>query len=270
MGRSFRLRIIVLSVSVSGVVLAVFALAAWAFVHRIGLRQIDREMAKRVGPTLVVSHPREHWSWIADGLNLSYGPEGCVVLVKGPDGDVLHRSRDWPSELPADGFPAPDPSDPRLVRFPPPPAPPAPPRASSDSRPALEESPAAPPQWAFLPVTPPEFATRRTREGTWRLCTMQNTEVTLVVGVSLEAFGGGLGFFAVGFVFLAGQALGQAAPTPGGIGAVEAAMIAAMTTLGLDAATAVPTVFLYRIGTFWLPVLPGFLSLRRLQRDEYI
>ncbi len=84
---------------------------------------------------------------------------------------------------------------------------------------------------------------------------------------SLEAFGGGLRFFEIALVFLAAQALGQAAPTPGGIGAVEAAMIAAMTALGLDASIAVPTVFLYRIATFWLPILPGFLSLKKLESD---
>jgi undecaprenyl-diphosphatase len=85
---------------------------------------------------------------------------------------------------------------------------------------------------------------------------------------SLEAFGGGLTFVGIALVFLAGQALGQAAPTPGGIGATEAAMIAAMTALGLDAAVAVPTVFLYRIATFWLPILPGFYALRKLEADD--
>lgn len=84
---------------------------------------------------------------------------------------------------------------------------------------------------------------------------------------SLEAFGGGLGVAAVALVFLGGQALGQMAPTPGGIGATEAAMIAAMTALGLDASAAVPTVFLYRIATFWLPILPGVFSLRKLEAD---
>jgi undecaprenyl-diphosphatase len=84
---------------------------------------------------------------------------------------------------------------------------------------------------------------------------------------SLEAFGGGLGFFAVGFVFLAGQAVGQAAPTPGGVGAVEAVMIASMTAMGLESQVAVPTVFLYRFATFWIPVLPGFFALKKLQRD---
>jgi uncharacterized protein (TIRG00374 family) len=84
---------------------------------------------------------------------------------------------------------------------------------------------------------------------------------------SLEAFGGGLSYVGIALVFLAGQALGQAAPTPGGIGATEAAMIAAMTALGLDASVAVPTVFLYRIATFWLPILPGFFSLKKLEAD---
>ena len=73
--------------------------------------------------------------------------------------------------------------------------------------------------------------------------------------------------FAVGFVFLAGQAVGQAAPTPGGVGAVEAVMIASMTAMGLESQVAVPTVFLYRFATFWIPVLPGFFALKKLQRD---
>jgi undecaprenyl-diphosphatase len=84
---------------------------------------------------------------------------------------------------------------------------------------------------------------------------------------SLEAFGGGLSVPAVALVFLGGQALGNLAPTPGGIGATEAAIIAAMTALGLDATTAVSATFLYRIATFWLPILPGVFSFRKLERD---
>jgi undecaprenyl-diphosphatase len=84
---------------------------------------------------------------------------------------------------------------------------------------------------------------------------------------SLEAFGGGLSVAGVALVFLGGQALGNLAPTPGGIGATEAAIIASMTALGLDATTAVSATFLYRIATFWLPILPGVLSFRKLQAD---
>lgn len=87
---------------------------------------------------------------------------------------------------------------------------------------------------------------------------------------SLEAFGGGLGVAAVALVFLGGQALGNLAPTPGGIGATEAALIAAMTALGLDSTTAVSATFLYRIATFWLPIVPGFFALRKLEADDLL
>jgi undecaprenyl-diphosphatase len=32
----------------------------------------------------------------------------------------------------------------------------------------------------------------------------------------------------------------------------------------------VPAVFLFRFATFWLPILPGWLSFMWLQRREYI
>ena len=36
---------------------------------------------------------------------------------------------------------------------------------------------------------------------------------------------------------------------------------------GLDAGVAVPAVFLFRIGTFWFPILPGYLAYKRLQAE---
>ena len=51
---------------------------------------------------------------------------------------------------------------------------------------------------------------------------------------SIEAFGGGLPFATVGAVFLVGSAVAQAAPTPGGLGAVEAALIGGLVAAGLD------------------------------------
>ena len=70
----------------------------------------------------------------------------------------------------------------------------------------------------------------------------------------------------IGVVFLIGSAISSAAPTPGGIGAVEAALIAGLTAVGLDRDVAVPAVFLYRIATFWLPILPGWIAFVLLQR----
>ncbi len=88
----------------------------------------------------------------------------------------------------------------------------------------------------------------------------------LALWYSIQAFGGGLGFVSVGTVYLAGQTVAQAAPTPGGIGAAEAALIAGLTAFGLAADVAVPAVFLYRFATFWLPILPGWLTVRHLLR----
>ena len=88
----------------------------------------------------------------------------------------------------------------------------------------------------------------------------------LALWASLEAFGGGLSFAAVAVVFLAGTAIAQAAPTPGGIGAVEAALIVGLTGFGVSQDVAVPAVFLYRIATFWVPILPGWLAFRDMER----
>ena len=83
----------------------------------------------------------------------------------------------------------------------------------------------------------------------------------------LEAFGEGLNFVQVATVYLAATAVAQAAPTPGGIGATEAALIAGLTAFGVDTTVAVPGVFLYRLVTFWLPVVPGWLAYRGLVRQ---
>ena len=92
--------------------------------------------------------------------------------------------------------------------------------------------------------------------------------LTLFFGV--VAFGGGLPLATVGAVYLVGSAIGSAAPTPGGLGAMEAALIAGLIAAGLDDSVAVPAVFLYRLCTFWIPVLPGWLCFTWLQRHDHI
>lgn len=83
---------------------------------------------------------------------------------------------------------------------------------------------------------------------------------------SVQAFGGGLPIAGIAVVFLAGASIASAAPTPGGIGAVEAALVAGLTALGLESDVAVPAVFLYRLVTFWVPVIPGWIGFTALQR----
>jgi uncharacterized protein (TIRG00374 family) len=88
------------------------------------------------------------------------------------------------------------------------------------------------------------------------------------LAASVEAFGGGVGFAALGVVYLGASAISAASPTPGGIGAIEAALIAGLTGVGMSSGAAVSAVLTYRLSTYWLPIIPGWLALRLLQRRD--
>jgi uncharacterized membrane protein YbhN (UPF0104 family) len=90
------------------------------------------------------------------------------------------------------------------------------------------------------------------------------------LAVSVRAFGGSLPLATVAVVYLTGSAIGAAVPTPGGIGAVEAALSAGLTAAGLHGAVAFSSVLLFRTVTFWLPVPFGWISLNYLQRREVL
>jgi uncharacterized protein (TIRG00374 family) len=90
------------------------------------------------------------------------------------------------------------------------------------------------------------------------------------LAASVQAFGGGPGLIVIGAVYLAAAALAAAAPTPGGLGAIEAALVAGLTGVGMQPGPAVSAVLLYRLATYWLPVLPGWLCWRSLQHQGYV
>ena len=92
--------------------------------------------------------------------------------------------------------------------------------------------------------------------------------VTLAASVS--AFGGGVSFPEIGAAYLVAAALGSAAPTPGGLGAVEAALVGALTGYGMPSGAAVSAVLTFRLVTYWLPMLPGWIMFQRMQRREEI
>jgi uncharacterized membrane protein YbhN (UPF0104 family)/tRNA A-37 threonylcarbamoyl transferase component Bud32 len=87
---------------------------------------------------------------------------------------------------------------------------------------------------------------------------------------SIQAFGGhsGVTFANVAVIFLAGQAVGSAVPTPGGIGTVDAALTLGVSGLRIPYATAVLAVFLFRLVTLWLPVIPGWAAFSWMHRND--
>jgi uncharacterized membrane protein YbhN (UPF0104 family) len=90
----------------------------------------------------------------------------------------------------------------------------------------------------------------------------------LCLDASVKALGGSVALASVAVVYLTGSAVGSIVPTPGGLGAVEAALSAGLTAAGLHGATAVSAVLLFRILTFWLPVPVGWGALSYLQRKD--
>jgi uncharacterized protein (TIRG00374 family) len=93
-----------------------------------------------------------------------------------------------------------------------------------------------------------------------------NVSYCLCLVASVRAFTPDASIAAIALVYLTAAVVGQAAPTPGGLGAVEAAMAAGLTAAGIDPGIAISATLIFRLLTFWLPTLPGWLAFRNLQR----
>lgn len=92
----------------------------------------------------------------------------------------------------------------------------------------------------------------------------------LGLAAALAAFTPDVPVAAVVAVYLVGGTLGGAAPTPGGLGAVEAALTAGLAATGIVSSTAVAAVLTFRLATFWLPVAIGPPTIRALQQRALI
>jgi glycosyltransferase 2 family protein len=87
---------------------------------------------------------------------------------------------------------------------------------------------------------------------------------------ALRAVGAHPPLLPAAIVYLAGNAVGSAAPTPGGIGGVEAVLAAGLTAIGIPAHEAIPAVLLFRVATFWLPIPAGWVAYLLLRRRRVL
>jgi glycosyltransferase 2 family protein len=92
----------------------------------------------------------------------------------------------------------------------------------------------------------------------------------LGLAASLTAFGAHAPLLAVVSVFIVAQTLGHLSPVPGGLGAVEAVMVAGLGTVGIPPTAAVVGVLTSRLLTYWFPALPGMLVFRLLQHHNVV
>ncbi|MEP7762844.1 lysylphosphatidylglycerol synthase transmembrane domain-containing protein [Sanguibacter sp. 25GB23B1] len=98
-----------------------------------------------------------------------------------------------------------------------------------------------------------------------------NTVMTLgyvfAFDASLAAFGREVSLIDVAVVFLVGNTVGSLAPTPGGLGAIELALVTGLTTTAsIPAPIATSAVVLFRVVTYWLRIPLGWVAMRYLQK----
>ena len=87
---------------------------------------------------------------------------------------------------------------------------------------------------------------------------------------ALMAFGWQSNVFETTFVFLLANSLGSAVPTPGGLGAVEAALMGGFAATGIPSAVALSATLLYRLVTYWLRIPLGAAAMEWLSRRNLV
>lgn len=119
-----------------------------------------------------------------------------------------------------------------------------------------------------------QFLTYRYRPGRLALALLTSVSLTMTNVLSLWfcvlAMHISLPFIAVLIVFSFGVALGTATPTPGGLGGVEAGLVAGLVVYHVDGASALAAVLVYRLISYWLPLLAGAMAFTISQRRKYI
>jgi uncharacterized protein (TIRG00374 family) len=83
------------------------------------------------------------------------------------------------------------------------------------------------------------------------------------------AFDGDIADWRIAVVYLVGVPIAEAIPTPGGIGGVDAVLVAGLARVGTSTADAViAAVIVFRLLTFWAPIVPGVISAGLLHRQH--
>ena len=92
----------------------------------------------------------------------------------------------------------------------------------------------------------------------------------LVLDAALHAYGASLPVLQLIVINSLASLLGGLAPIPGGMGVIEAGLIAGMTAAGIEQEIAVAATFTARLFTAYLPPIWGWAALRWLRRHDYV
>ncbi|MCG9891910.1 MAG: ATP-binding protein [Thermosynechococcaceae cyanobacterium MS004] len=167
--RSFRVRIALSLVLLTGSALMGFGAISWWLIRNAQISRLD-EVAKTQLQRLARSQQRDRWQLVEDLLPRLFGVKEKIpvafLIRQQTNKAVLYQSRDWPTDLNIDGLLPPAPSQP---------APPAP---------TVSASPKLGPK---VPLSAPRFTTRQTVTDTWRIGTISSAQSQVAIAISLQA-----------------------------------------------------------------------------------
>jgi heavy metal sensor kinase len=182
---SFRLKLGLLCVVLSGLLLSGFGLFALSVLTRVGMERIDRELRALADATIRKSTPPGHWARFDGSLHTIYGEAAAkqfVVKATLPEGQTLYETAPWPAALPREAMPLPLELGSESPRA----------EAESDQ----DRHPPRPlegfgmslrrPPPLTLQVRGPAYATVAGAGEKWRIMTMSNREVTLSLAMNLS------------------------------------------------------------------------------------
>lgn len=92
----------------------------------------------------------------------------------------------------------------------------------------------------------------------------------LVLWAALHTYGESLGLMQLIIINTLASILGGIAPVPGGIGVIEAGLIAGFTAAGIPDQQAIAATFTARLFTAYLPPIWGWLSINWLRHRDYV
>ena len=104
------------------------------------------------------------------------------------------------------------------------------------------------------------------------LASSMGTEILYGAGFAMcvLAVGGSITLGEAVFINVTVSLFAGLMPVPGGVGVAEAGMTAGLTAIGIDSDTAVAAVIIYRMISYYLPPLWGYISLQWLTRHDYL
>ncbi|UJP40506.1 flippase-like domain-containing protein [Cellulomonas palmilytica] len=107
----------------------------------------------------------------------------------------------------------------------------------------------------------------------WRLAVAVAGNLIMTLGfvlafdACLAAFGQEASLIQVAIIYLTGNTAGALVPTPGGMGAIEAALAASLSAVtGINPGVALSIAVLFRVVTYWVRIPIGWVAMRHLQR----